>query len=158
MKHIVVTGVHGFIGRHVASLLAYDASVNVMPVDRGTTSSDVRTMLSSADAVIHLAGVNRPRDEHEFEVGNAQLTRSLTEELLASGRKATLVFASTSRAEEDTPYGRSKLAAEAAVRYYGERSGASVSIYRLPNVFGNLHEQMPQSRFRLSAGFVVRSP
>ena len=133
---IVVTGAHGFLGRHVSSLLAYDPSVEVALVTRETSIEERTTALARADAVIHLAGVNRPRDEREVETGNVELTRSVVGSLLDAGGRATVVLASSSRASESTPYGRSKLGAENAVREYSERSGASVAIYRLPNVFG----------------------
>jgi UDP-2-acetamido-2,6-beta-L-arabino-hexul-4-ose reductase len=65
-----------------------------------------------------------------------ELTRALAEALLAAGGRATLVLASTTRAGEPTEYGRTKLEAERLVRAYGERSGATVAVDRLPNVFG----------------------
>jgi UDP-2-acetamido-2,6-beta-L-arabino-hexul-4-ose reductase len=47
-----------------------------------------------------------------------------------------LVLASSVQATQDNPYGQSKLAAEAAVRAYGQAQGAPFHIFRLPNVFG----------------------
>lgn len=135
MTRILVTGAHGFIGRHVVSLLKFDPSAEIIPMDRATSPAELSSGLASADAVIHLAGVNRPVDEREFETGNAELTRSIATALRTAGKNAVLVLASTSRAEEDTPYGRSKLAAEQAVREYAG-AGGPVAIYRLPNVFG----------------------
>ena len=133
---IAVTGARGFLGRHVMSLLVYDPSVEAMPISRETPASDATAALVVADAVIHLAGVNRPQHVGEFETGNVELTRSLARQLRDAGRRATLVFSSTSRADEDTPYGRSKRAAEEVIRRYGEETGASTAVYRLPNVFG----------------------
>jgi UDP-2-acetamido-2,6-beta-L-arabino-hexul-4-ose reductase len=136
VKRIVVTGARGFIGRHVTSLLAYGSEVKVSEIIRETSGEQARAALAEADAVIHLAGVNRPQDQSEFESGNAELTRWLVSALREAGRNATVVLASSTRADDDTPYGRSKREAEAAVRMYGEQTGASIAIYRLPNVFG----------------------
>jgi UDP-2-acetamido-2,6-beta-L-arabino-hexul-4-ose reductase len=93
-------------------------------------------MLSRADAVIHLAGINRPSDEREFETGNAALTQEIVSAVTAAGRCPPLAFTSSVRALEDTAYGRSKRAAEQAVVSYARSQGAAVAIYRLPNVFG----------------------
>jgi len=136
VTHIVVTGANGFLGRHVAALLAFDPSVTVGAVTRQTSPESLAAELARADAVIHLAGVNRPQDQQEFITGNVEFTGTITQGLSAAGRKATLVLASTSRATEDTPYGRSKLGAEDLVRDYASRSGARVAVFRLPNVFG----------------------
>lgn len=136
MTRVLVTGARGFLGRHVTSLLAFQPDVTTLAATRATTPAELCELAAQADAVIHLAGVNRPTDEREFETGNVALTRDLVSALEAAGRKATLVLASSSRADEDTPYARSKRGAEAAVREYGERSGATVAIDRLPNVFG----------------------
>lgn len=136
MTHVVVTGAKGFLGRHVRSLLAFEPSITVFAATRETQAALLATELARADAVIHLAGVNRPIDDREFVTGNVELTRAITRHLLDAGRSATFVLSSSTRASDDTPYGRSKLAAETVVREYSARSGARTAIFRLPNVFG----------------------
>lgn len=136
MTHIVVTGASGFIGRHVTALLQYDQTVTSVSVTRDTSPATVAEELVRADAVIHLAGINRPANEAEFTTGNVDFTREVIETLEAAGRQATVVFASSSRAGEPTPYGRTKQAAEEIIQQYGRRTGAGVAIFRLPNVFG----------------------
>jgi UDP-2-acetamido-2,6-beta-L-arabino-hexul-4-ose reductase len=86
--------------------------------------------------VFHLAGVNRPQDPAEFATGNAGLTQDVCAALTDAGRRATLLLTSSTQAMQDNPYGRSKLAAEEAVRAYGAATGATVHVLRLPNVFG----------------------
>ncbi|HEY0709714.1 MAG TPA: NAD-dependent epimerase/dehydratase family protein [Polyangia bacterium] len=136
MTRILVTGAKGFLGRHVTSLLAYHPDVTTLATTRETSPHELREAAATADAVIHLAGVNRPNDEKEFMTGNVELTRTVTEALLNAGKRATFVLASSARADEQTAYARSKRDAEAVVREYAARSGATVVIDRLPNVFG----------------------
>ena len=93
-------------------------------------------LAAQADMVFHLAGVNRPKEEREFAEGNADLTRSLCRALEAAGRPTPLVLSSSIQAELDNSYGRSKRDAEDAVLEYHRRTGAPVSIFRFPNVFG----------------------
>lgn len=92
--------------------------------------------LGQAEAVVHLAGVNRPQDPAEFESGNAAFTARLCSTLRECGRPVPLVFASSAQAELNNPYGISKLAAEAHVFEYAAALGAPVRVYRLPGVFG----------------------
>lgn len=133
---ILMTGADGFIGKNLRVALAETPGIAVLPITRGSSRRELLDAAAQADAVIHLAGVNRPQDPVEFSVGNADFTASLCEALAASGRAVPVAFASSIQAERENPYGRSKRQAEAHLAAYGQRSGAPVAIYRLVNVFG----------------------
>jgi UDP-2-acetamido-2,6-beta-L-arabino-hexul-4-ose reductase len=136
MKSILVTGSAGFIGSHVCLALRRRGDCGVLEFDAGNDVVELPGLVSRADAVIHLAGVNRPKDESEFETGNAGFTGDLCRLLAEDGRRLPLIVSSTIQVERDNPYGRSKLAAERAMLDYHEKDGGAVHIYRLPNVFG----------------------
>ncbi len=133
---VVVTGADGFIGRNLILKMSAVGGFDVRPVVRESSADHHAAALAGADFVIHLAGVNRPLHPEEFAVGNHQATESLIAAIEASGRSIPVAFASTSRAIEDTPYGRSKKAAEDALVAYSARTGAAVHLLRLTNVFG----------------------
>ena len=133
---ILVTGADGFIGRNLCVSLAEQAGFEVLPVVRATDPAALESKVAQADAVIHLAGVNRPQDPAEFAAGNADFTARLCQALLATGRPIPVAFASSIQAERDNPYGLSKRTAEDHLRRYAEASGAPVALYRLANVFG----------------------
>jgi len=135
MAHIVVTGADGFVGKNFC-LRARESGHTVSPIVRGSSDADRVTALASADIVFHLAGVNRPKTEDEFAIGNTDATRALCDALRATGRAVTVVLSSSTQAAQDNAYGRSKKAAEDAVFDYGRASGAPVHVFRLPNVFG----------------------
>lgn len=132
---VLVTGAEGFLGRNLQLALA-ERGHAVLPVTRATATAGLAAALLEADAVIHLAGVNRPQDPQEFTTGNALATQELCRLLAATKRQTPVAFASSIQAEADTPYGRSKHAAEQALEAYGAATGSAVRIYRLPNVFG----------------------
>ena len=92
--------------------------------------------MSLADAVVHLAGENRPADLQAFVDVNVGLTQRLCQNLEYLGRNIPVLLASSAQAELDNPYGRSKLAAEQAVEVLSRENGNPVAIYRLPGVFG----------------------
>ena len=133
---ILVTGADGFIGKNLCVSLAEQAGFEVLPVVRATDPAALESKVAQADAVIHLAGVNRPQDPAEFAAGNADFTARLCQALLATGRPIPVAFASSIQADRDNPYGLSKRAAEDHLRRYAEASEAPVALYRLANVFG----------------------
>ena len=96
----------------------------------------LQAKVDMADVVVHLAGINRPKDVSEFTTGNADLTVSLCAAITATGRRIPLVLASSIQAELANPYGQSKRAAEQAVEQLCAQTGSPAAIYRLPNVFG----------------------
>jgi UDP-2-acetamido-2,6-beta-L-arabino-hexul-4-ose reductase len=135
MRSVVVTGAGGFIGRNLMTALARRAGVDAFGFDAGDSLEDLAAALAEAEVVYHLAGVNRPKDPREFEIGNAGFTRELCAVMSAAGVRPTVVFASSTQAELANPYGASKLAAEQALEEWS-RAGGGVAIFRLANVFG----------------------
>ena len=110
---VLVTGADGFIGKNLRVALGEREGFEVLPITRTSSETDLAAAVAKADAVIHLAGVNRPQDPAEFAVGNADFTARLGELLAASGRSVPVAFASSIQAERDNPYGLSKRQAEA---------------------------------------------
>ncbi len=137
---ILVTGSKGFIGRNLCVRLGEMQGFEIKRFDRGDDPARLQNLVAWADGVIHLAGENRPIDEGAFEKVNVGLTNALCDALQyehkSSGRHVALILASSSQAENGTPYGRSKLAAEEAVCALAKRTGSPSIIFRLPGVFG----------------------
>lgn len=132
---VLVTGARGFIGSNLAVRLEARTGTGVLRFVRGDPPGRLRELVADADRIVHLAGVNRPREEAEFAAGNAGLTAELCRLVRESGRRIPLILPSSTQAALDNPYGRSKLAAEEAARALAE-IGNPVAIYRLPGVFG----------------------
>ena len=128
---VLVTGAKGFIGHHVADALKRRGD-EVFAADRSTDEAQLREWALTADAVVHLAGANRPEDPAEFARVNRDLTARLVGLLEEAGAEATLVLSSSTQAEKENPYGVSKREAEAAVEAYA----GPKAIFRLPGVFG----------------------
>ena len=133
---ILVTGADGFIGKNLCVALGEREGFEVLAITRASGEAELARAVACADAVIHLAGVNRPQDPAEFATGNGDFTAHLCALLAATGRPIPVTFASSIQAERDNPYGLSKRTAEDHLRRYAEASGAPVALYRLANVFG----------------------
>jgi UDP-2-acetamido-2,6-beta-L-arabino-hexul-4-ose reductase len=133
---ILVTGARGFIGRNLTTHLRQNPAYEVWSFDQANSLAALEAWLAQADFVFHLAGVNRPQTENEFQTGNVDLTAQICDYLKTQGKATTLLLSSSIQADLDNPYGRSKRAAEGVVTRYAEQGGATVFIYRLTNVFG----------------------
>jgi len=136
MRTVLITGAAGFIGRNLVAALNRRDDVRLILFDVDTEPGVLDAGLAEADLVYHLAGVNRPKDESEFVTGNTGLTKQMLARLAELGRLPVFVLSSSTQAELDNPYGRSKKAAEDAVLKFNDKSGAPVCVYRFPGIFG----------------------
>lgn len=159
-RTLAITGAKGLLGQALLPLLG--PSVQVL-------TGDVRLAGSFAarfDGLIHLAGALPHRFQEDFATAlavNVEGTRRALEACRANG--AGMVLASTSgvyaptahgiHTEEaaldpSTPYGMSKLLAEALCRLYQKRYGLPVRILRIFNLYG------PGQTADLLPGYLVR--
>ena len=150
--NVLITGAKGFAGRNLAENLKClrDGRNRTRPglsigeifeYDLESTAEDLEDFCARADFVIHLAGVNRPKDPAEFREGNFGFTSRLLETLKRHGNKAPVLVSSSVQATlagrfGDSEYGRSKLAGEELLFAYGKETGAPVYVYRFPNLAG----------------------
>lgn len=133
---ILVTGSRGFIGKNLLERLGRIKDVEVFTFEKNDSLEKLKSLLTKADFIFHLAGVNRPENPSEFYKGNSGLTEFLVQALLESKKRTPLLLTSSIQAELPNDYGKSKKNAENVVEDYSRKSGAPVYIYRLPNVFG----------------------
>ena len=133
---VLVTGAKGFLGKNLLVLLGAEPTFETIEFNRGDSLSALRTSIVQCDAIVHLAGENRPANISDFYDVNCGLTAEICDAIRSSGRKIPLIFASSSQAVLDNPYGISKRAAEEVVVDLELATGSPVAIYRLPGVFG----------------------
>lgn len=133
---ILVTGAKGFIGKNLIIELKNRKYVDVYEYDLDTSPTLLDKFCKDADFVFHLAGVNRHKEESEFMKGNFGFTSTLLNTLKKNGNKCPVMISSSTQAELDNPYGKSKKAGEHIMMEYHKETGAKVLIYRFSNVFG----------------------
>lgn len=139
-RYVLVTGANGFIGKNLTVRLGELSGYTVLTFVRGDDVAQLPELVARSDAVIHLAGENRPQDVRAFAQVNTGLTVALCDaiahEVRTNGRQIPLLLVSSTQAERDNPYGKSKLAAEQAVHALAENTGNPCVVFRLPGVFG----------------------
>lgn len=133
---VLVTGSNGFIGKNLVLRLRERVNTEVLTLTRSDSEQAWQKALARADAVVHLAGENRPADPAAFDAGNTGLTQRLCDSLQVTGKRIPVLFSSSAQVDQDSHYGRSKRAAEQALVHLANSNDNPVAIYRLPGVFG----------------------
>jgi UDP-2-acetamido-2,6-beta-L-arabino-hexul-4-ose reductase len=133
---VLVTGANGFVGKNLMVHLREQSDIELSVFLRTDPAEQLFARVAEADFIFHLAGINRPKDEQEFAVGNFDLTQQLCEAIGKSKRSIPVVYTSSIQARQENPYGVSKRKAEEALLELTKISGSPAYIYRLPNLFG----------------------
>jgi UDP-2-acetamido-2,6-beta-L-arabino-hexul-4-ose reductase len=133
---ISITGASGFIGRNLRLRLKERGLDDVRCIDHNLSGEALQSALVGTDALVHLAGVNRPQSPDEFVSGNADFTRHLCSALVKVAPRADIIFTSSAQAALDSDYGGSKREAENILVDHGHDSEVTVTLLRLTNVFG----------------------
>lgn len=131
---IVLTGADGFLGWHTRARLHALTDHEVVAVGRERWA-DLAVHAAGADAIIHVAGVNRGT-EMDVEQGNIGLARAVADATRACRPSPRLVYANSIQSGNDTPYGRGKGTASAVLADAAAEVGSAYVDVRLPNVFG----------------------
>lgn len=133
---ILITGAGGFVGKNLVATLRTAGYTDLMLFEKDDIPETLADYCRRAAFVVHLAGINRPTDPSEFYTGNAGLTDTLLANLEAAGNTAPVLVTSSTQAELDNDYGKSKRQAEEAIFAHRRRTGATVYVFRMPGVFG----------------------
>ena len=149
---ILVTGAKGFVGKNLCASLKniMDGKDRTRPnlkieeifeYDIDGTKTDFERYCQQADFVFHLAGVNRPKTQEEFMLGNFGFSSTLLQTLKNANNKCPVMLSSSVQASligrySEGEYGKSKKAGEELFFDYEQESGAKVCVYRFPNLFG----------------------
>ena len=133
---ILITGAGGFVGRNLVATLHAMGCRDLMLFEKDDTVETLADYCRRAAFVVHLAGINRPKDPSEFYSGNAGLTDTMLHLLEESGNRAPVLVTSSIQAALDNDYGKSKKQAEDAIFAHGKNTGAPVYVFRMEGVFG----------------------
>ena len=149
---ILVTGAEGFVGRNLVENLKNirDGKNRTRPAiqidaiyryDLQNTADELDQFCSDCDFVFNLAGVNRPKDPKEFKEGNFGFASTLLDTLKRHGNKCPVMLSSSLQATlagrfGTSEYGLSKRDGENLFFWYAEENGATVYVYRFPNLVG----------------------
>lgn len=134
---IVLTGSNGFLGWHTRALArSLGKQTESLAVGDKFDAGVAAGALERATTLVHIAGVNRG-DDDAVRLGNIRFAEQLSSALgLAAKKPATIVFANSIQAGNDSPYGRGKQEASEILRNAAEAAGSRFVDVSLPNLFG----------------------
>lgn len=149
---ILVTGSAGFVGRNLVENLKNirdgknptrpNLSIEtIYKYDRHNTLEELDEFCSDCDFVFNLAGVNRPPDSKEFKESNFGFASTLLDVLKKHQNTCPVMLSSSLQATltgrfGTSEYGLSKRDGEELFFRYAEETGATVYVYRFPNLVG----------------------
>lgn len=132
--NVVVTGADGFLGWHTRLRLDAVTTAEVVPVGRARWN-ELPQLMHDADAVIHIAGVNRGAEADVVE-GNLAMAHDLAAAVEAADRPVRIVYANPIQVGHSTSYGRSKVGGADRLAEAARSTGGRLVDVRLPNLFG----------------------
>lgn len=149
---VLVTGAAGFVGRNLVENLKNirDGKNRTRPAlkidevyeyDVENTLEELDKFCSKCDFVFNLAGVNRPQDPKEFKEGNFGFASTLLDRLKRHHNPCPVMLSSSLQATlagrfGTSEYGLSKRDGEELFFRYAAETGATVNVYRFPNLVG----------------------
>lgn len=150
--NVLVTGASGFVGRNLVENLKTikDGKNRTRPdihideiyeYDVNNTIEQLEEWCAKAGFVFNLAGVNRPQNPEEFKAGNFGFASTLLDLLKKHNNKCPVMLSSSVQATlagrfGKSEYGLSKLDGEELFFDYAKETGATVYVYRFPNLVG----------------------
>ena len=142
---ILVTGAKGFIGKNLVANLknvkegkdtTRDLKIDeIFEYDVEDNNDLLREYTKKCDFVFNLAGINRPNYKEEFNINHSFLA-DLLNLLKENNNTCPVMLSSSTQAELDNDYGKSKKEAEDLLVKYGKENNVRTLVYRFPNVFG----------------------
>ena len=133
---VLVTGSNGFIGQNMVVHLNELEGYESLNFTRQDSIEKLKFLVNQADDIFHLAGENSPNNDSAFEKVNVGFSKILCNVIKDNGEKKKIIYVSSIQADQDSQFGRSKLAAEKLFKKLYKETNNSVFIYRLTNTFG----------------------
>ena len=136
--NIAITGAEGFLGWHTAVRLRAQHGVNAVSLGRADFADPehLASVVAAADAIIHLAGVNRATTDAEVEAGNVDIAQTLAAAIARAGHPVHVVYGNSVQSTLDNHYGRGKARAAELLGQAIMNAGGTFANVHLPNIFG----------------------
>lgn len=132
---VLVLGSNGFIGKNFVTWIK-ERKIDTLTYDKDNKLSELPSLINEADYIFDFIGANRTPKVEEFKEVNTDLTNYILSLLKELDEPKPFIYTSSIQADNDTPYGQSKKAAEDLIINFSKEHHYPIYVYRLYNVFG----------------------
>lgn len=139
MIKVGITGSNGFIGWHIHNTLILNTNKYLIiefKRDWFDDNTKLDIFVTNCDIIIHLAGVNRHKEDETIYIINIGLAQKLINSFIRTSFKGQVLFSSSIQEEKDNIFGNSKREARILLSNWAILSGATFHGLIIPNVFG----------------------
>ena len=136
---IGITGQTGFVGTHLYNTLGlHPDKFERIPFEDGYFQDEdkLKNFVSSCDAIVHLAAMNRHNDPEVIYNTNIGLVKLLIAACEATNSTPHILFSSSTQEERDNLYGKSKKEGRQLLEQWALKNNAQFTGLIIPNVFG----------------------
>ena len=139
MIKVGITGQSGFVGTHLFNTLGlYPEKYERIPFEDAYFQDEdkLKHFVSSCDAIVHLAAMNRHNDPGVIYNTNIGLVKQLIASCEATNSTPHILFSSSTQEERDNLYGKSKKEGRELFEIWANNNDAHFTGLVIPNVFG----------------------
>ena len=136
---IGITGQSGFVGTHFYNTLGlYPDKFERIPFEDTyfQDESKLKRFVTSCDAIVHLAAMNRHNDPQVIYDTNIRLVKQIIAACEAVNATPHILFSSSTQEERDNLYGKSKREGRQLFENWAVINNAPFTGLIIPNVFG----------------------
>ncbi len=138
MIKVGITGQTGFVGTHLYNYLGLQDDIERIPFgdDYFKDNTKLSEFVSSCDAIVHLAAMNRHNNPEVIYETNLKLINQIIQACETNNCKPHILFASSTQEERDNAYGKSKKEGRELLEQWAELNNAQFTGFVIPNVYG----------------------
>lgn len=139
MIKIGITGQAGFVGTHLYNTLGLQPEkFERIPFKDEYFQNEkvLKDFVSSCDAIVHLAAMNRHNDPEVIYQTNIGLVKQLIAACKATNSAPHILFSSSTQEERDNLYGKSKKEGRQLLEQWALNNHAHFTGLIIPNVYG----------------------
>ena len=156
--NVLVTGSEGFIAKNLIIELKH-LNYNIIKFNKKNTPNHLEEKIIKSDIIFHLGGENRSDNKKNFFKNNVKFSKQISDIIIKNRLKKKIIFSSSTQviSNKDSIYGKTKLLAEKELLKCTKKTSSSISIYRIPNVYGKWSRENFNSVFATFAYNISRS-
>ena len=134
-----ITGQEGFMGSHLYNFLGTKSTeIKQISFKKKYFEDEIelQNFVKSCDVVVHIAAMNRHKDEKVLYETNVGLVHKLVNACEVTKSKPKIIFSSSIQEDMDNLYGKSKRDGRKYLETWAKNNDGQITSLIIPNVFG----------------------